>query len=166
VVAWLEATGDADDAAKVLFADPPAPASGTVTTSVRRTSAIGARRVGDGYWAVTVAAVVNERDRDQLGATTTLTIEIAVLVDTDGRMTAMGTPAVVPTPSSLAARVGLAGPTSGVPAIDDPVLVTVQGFLNALLTRTGDVGRYLTPGLTVETFIHRRSRGSRSTGWP
>jgi hypothetical protein len=149
VVAWLEATGDADDAAKVLFADPPAPASGAAMTTVRRTAAIGAQPVGDRYWAVTVAARVDERDRDQLVATTDLTIEVAVLVDADGRMTAVGTPAVVPGPTSAAASVGLAGPTPGVPATDDPVLVTVQGFLDALLTGTGDVGRYLAPEVTV-----------------
>jgi hypothetical protein len=149
VAAWLEATGDGDDAAEVLFADPPVPASGTVTSSVRRTAAIGARSVDDDYWAVTVAAVVDERDRDQLVATTTLTIEVAVLADLDGRMTAVGTPAIVPGPMSPARGVDLAGPTPGVPAIDDPVLVSVQGFLDALLTGTGDVGPYLAPGVTV-----------------
>jgi hypothetical protein len=149
-IAWLEATGDPADRASALFVDAPEPPSGSTTSAVRRTTVVGARRIDSDYWAVTVAAVVDERDRDQTTVgTSTLYAEVGVVVGPVGEMAAVGTPAVVPGPPALTTAVRPAGPTPGIPGADDPVMVAAQGFLNALLTGTGDVSRYLAPGVEV-----------------
>jgi len=149
-IAWLEATGDPTDRASVLFVDAPEPPSGATTATVRRTTVVGARRIDSDYWAVTVAAVVDERDRDQTTVgTSTLYAEVGVVVGPAGEMAAVGTPAVVPGPPHPTAAVRLAGPTPGIPGTDDPVMVAAEGFLNALLTGSGDVSRYLAPGVEV-----------------
>ena len=150
VIAWLEATGDADDPAAALFVDAPEAPSVATTTAVRRTAAIAARPIEGGYWAVTVAAVVDEKDRGQATVSTaTLYAEVGVLVGEAGATSAVGTPAIVAGPRSVSDGVSLAGPTPGVPTEDDPVAITAQGFLTALLTGSGDVSRYLAPGVEV-----------------
>jgi hypothetical protein len=149
-IAWLEATGDATDHAPVLFVDAPDLPAGSTTSSVRRSSVVGARQIDADYWAVTVSAVVDERDRDHTTVgTSTLYAEVGVVVGPAGEMAAVGTPAVVPGPPQLTTAVPAAGPTPGIPGPDDPVLVATQGFLTALLTGTGDVSRYLAPDVTV-----------------
>jgi hypothetical protein len=149
-IAWLEATGDPADRASALFVDAPEPPSGPTTASVRRTTVVGARQIDGDYWAVTVAAVVDERDRDRATVgTSTLYAEVGVVVGPAGEMAAVGTPAVVPGPPPLTIAVRAAGPTPGIPGVDDPVMVAAQGFLSALLTGTGDVSRYLAPGVEV-----------------
>lgn len=149
-IAWLEATGDPADRAAALFVDAPEPPSGPTTASVRRTTVVGARQIETDYWAVTVAAVVDELDRDHTTvATSTLYAEVGVVVGPAAEMAAVGTPAVVPGPPALTIAVRPAGPAPGIPGVDDPVVVAAEGFLNALLTGTGDVSRYLAPGVDV-----------------
>jgi hypothetical protein len=153
VGAWLEA--DADSAGRVagLFLEDPGDlTSGASATRVQRLSTVRVRPVEEGYWAVTVAALGIERDRD--GAVlpaTTWYVEVGVVSDDDGSLTAAGTPGLVAAPSPVSARWRIAEPTPRNPEPDDPVAATVQGFLDALVAGGADVARYVAPGVEVAT---------------
>jgi Conjugative transposon protein TcpC len=148
---WLEARPeDAERVAALFLQDAVNPASGATTTEVQRLATVRVRTVDDGYWAVTVAAGVVERDRDGVAfPPTTWYVEVGVARGDGGRLAAAGTPAVVAGPRPTSAGLRVAGPALRVPERDDPVAVTVQGFLAGLLAGGGDVARYVAPGVDL-----------------
>jgi Conjugative transposon protein TcpC len=149
VGAWLEAgVGEAESVSGLFLEDPADLTSGAAATRVRRLTTVRVRRVDMGYWAVTVAAHVVERDRDGAEFPATWFVEIGVVSD-DGGLGAAGTPALVGAPSPVPQGWEVAGPTPGTVEPDDPLAATVQGFLGALLTGGGDVARYAAPGVDV-----------------
>lgn len=110
---------------------------------VGATDAVASRRVGERYWAVTVAVDI-DRPGDPLGP---WFFEIGV-VDTDAGLAVTGAPAVVPPP----VRAELDVPASRWRAVhrpDDEAAATAQAFLDALLTGRGDLARYLAPGVRL-----------------
>jgi hypothetical protein len=150
---WVEASGDEDDAAvSALFAVDPSTAAGdSGRRRVGATNTVGARRLGDGYWAVTVSAGLDEFGGDRRWRSAgTWYVEIGVVEDEDGALMAVGEPALVPAPAEPADEPRPAGGGLGVPSGDDDEMAsTVQGFLSALVAGDGDVSRYLAPGVEV-----------------
>jgi hypothetical protein len=152
---WVEASGDEDDAAVgALFAVDPSTAAGdSGRRRVGATNTVGARRVGDGddYWAVTVAAGVDEFGGDRRWRSAGMWyVEIGVVRDEHGALVAVGEPALVPAPAEPADEPRPAGGGLGVPSGDDEEMAsTVEGFLSALVAGDGDVSRYLAPGVEI-----------------
>lgn len=145
VRSWL----DADDA-DGLFAE-----AGEVAHEVRGdgpvsgfVAAVAARPVGQDYWAITVAAEVADPARG--AASSTWFLEVGVARGRDG-LVAVASPAVVPAPATADVRVD--GPLLRTARPDEPVIAAVEAFLGALLTGTGDVGRYLAPGVTLSAVV-------------
>ena len=117
---------------------------------VLRTVSLGAERIADGYYAVTVAAELEGDQSDRApGEATSSSASVVVyrvgVVETDAGWTVVGPPAVVsppatgPSPDLLVGRLdGL----DGVPGLDD----TVVRFLSAYLIGDGELTRYAAPG--------------------
>jgi hypothetical protein len=149
VGAWLEVDpGDAESVSGLFLEDPGNLTSGATTVGVRRLTTVRVRPVDEGYWAVTVAADVVERDRDGAEFPSTWYVEIGVVGDADG-LAAAGTPAVVGAPPKVSGGWRAAEPTLRTVEPDDPVAATVQGLLDALLAGDGDVARYAAPDVDV-----------------
>jgi Conjugative transposon protein TcpC len=166
---WIEASGDEDDAAvAALFAVNPSTAAGdSGRRRVGATETVGARRVGDpgdggrgsvdnvenvdDYWAVTVAAGVDEFGGDRRWRSAGMWyVEIGVVKDEHGALVAVGEPALVPAPVEPAEEPRPAGGGLGVPSGDDEEMAsTVEGFLSALVAGDGDVSRYVAPGVEI-----------------
>lgn len=154
VTTWVEASGDEDDAAvESMFASNPSTAAGdSGRRRVGATHTVGARPVGDGddYWAVTVAARVDEMGGDRRWRSAgTWYVEIGVVRE-DGALVAVGEPALVPAPAKPADEPRPEGGGLGVPSGDDEEMATtVEGFLSALVAGDGDVSRYLAPDVDI-----------------
>lgn len=103
----------------------------------------GLTGAGDGQWSVTVGATVTDVD----GTSARRYFAVPVQVDpTSGGVAALTLPAAVPAPP-VAALPALAYPYTTSTTSD--VAVTAHDFLTALLTGTGDLTRYLTPGAAL-----------------
>jgi len=163
---WIEASGDEDDAAvAALFAVNPSTAAGdSGRRRVGATETVGARRVSDNgsghvdnvenvddYWAVTVAAGVDEFGTDRRWRSAGMWyVEIGVVKDDHGALVAVGEPALVPAPAEPAEDPRPAGGGLGVPSGNDEEMAsTVEGFLSALVAGDGDVSRYVAPGVEI-----------------
>ena len=120
---------------------PPGSREQAAPLAITATHAVATRQLHPRYWAVTLGV--------EAGPGPLLWfVEIGV-VDTDTGLVAAGLPAVVPSPLRADAALP-AGPTLTAPGADDPVAVTVQAFLDALLAGRGDLSRYLAPGAHME----------------
>lgn len=159
VTAWLTADDEDGPLLDALYLDPPSLSdSDTRGLEVTDVSTVTGRRVDDGYWAVVVAADVQEpppstgdadSDAEAEPLSSTWFVEIGVVGDVDGGLSALETPSIVPPPPAadrdwLPDRDG-----ADTPAPDDPLVATVEGFLSALLVGRGDPARYVAPGLDV-----------------
>ena len=149
VGAWLEADAAGAESVSGLFLEDPADlTSGATPIRVPRLTTVEMRPVDAGYWAVTVAADVVERDRAGAEFPATWYVEIGVVSDSGG-LAAAGAPALVGAPSPVTAGWEVAEPTLRTVEPDDPVAATVQAFLDALLAGGGDVARYAAPDVDV-----------------
>lgn len=120
---------------------PPGSRAQAEPLAITATHPVATRQTRPRYWAVTVGV--------EAGPGPSLWfVEIGVL-DTDTGLVAAGLPAVVPSPLRADAALPV-GPTLRVPGADDPIAVTAQAFLDALLAGGGDVSRYLAPGARIE----------------
>jgi hypothetical protein len=152
VTTWVEAAGEDDEEAlNALFAVNPSTNAGDA--GQRRVSGgthvVDARRVADGYWAVTVATPVEEQVDDAWRSGGTWYLEVGV-AETDGRLIAVTEPALVPAPAEPDDPPRPSGGGLGVPSLDDEdMATTVEGFLSALVAADGDVSRYLAPDVTI-----------------
>jgi hypothetical protein len=77
-------------------------------------------------------------------------LELGIVGDVEGGLAALAGPAVLPAPPPLPEGWAVERAGSAADA-DDPVAVTVDGFLQALLTGSSDAARYLAPGVEVPT---------------
>jgi len=148
---WLEVDDETASRVAALFVEAPrAPGFDGTTRQVRRLAAVRTRRIDASYWAVTVAAEVVEQSREtgELPATPWY-VEIGVVLGPEGTLAAAGTPAIVAPPPTKLRGVAVEDSWRQVGGMDDPVATTVQGFLTGLLTGTGDVSRYLAPGVVL-----------------
>lgn len=163
VGSWLGAGPDDEAVVEALFAVDPIPmppppasaASGAATSRLKATqlTTVGAREVGPGYWAVTVAAwvevdSVEPQHRRESGL---WFFEVGVVRTSDHHLVAVCEPALVPRPLTGSGQLRLADSTLAVPrGADEPEVATIEAFLAALLAGTGDIDRYTVPGLELE----------------
>ena len=152
VITWVQAEGDgAEEALDPLYVIDPASDSGSA--GKRRVNgdatAVATREVSDEYWAVTVAAPVDEYTDGAWHSVGTWYLEVGVARTDDG-LVAISEPAIVPAPTEPESAPEPAGDGLGVPSQDDEdMATTVDGFLNALMAGNGDVSRYLAPGVEI-----------------
>jgi hypothetical protein len=146
---WLGAGPDEEAGVNDLFAvDPEVRPGQAAAHRAHELAVVATRQIDPGrYWAVTVAAAVDERASDGRWAPVgTWYLEVGVARDGRGRLTAVGEPAVVPAPRPSGVPPVAAGPRLDSPGTeDDAAIATVDGYLRALLTGDGDVSRYLAP---------------------
>lgn len=136
---WLTATRGDADALTALVPAADVAALGTAAPEVGDLTVAQALQQ-DGLWAVTVAADVTSGD-----VTTHRYFRVSVVVG-DGTVGVMALPAEVAAPVVTAP--GASAYTEDV-ALDDGVTGTVQDFLTAYLAGTGDVTRFVTPGVDI-----------------
>jgi hypothetical protein len=152
VTTWVSAEGDgAEEEVGALFAVDPSTNAGDAGR--RRVNGdattVGARRVDDDYWAVTVATPVDEFVDERWVPAGTWFVEVGVARTGQG-LVAVTEPAVVPAPAEPTDAPRPAGEGLGVPSQDDEEMAnTVEGFLSALLTGSADVSRYLAPDVEI-----------------
>lgn len=144
---WLAATPEVAGPLVQLFLDPPELSDGRAVRPMA-VSAIAARLEDDGYWAVTVAAVVESLE-SPVAPTTTLYFEIGI-VEADGDLVAAAAPAIVGAPRSA---VGSRPVPISAPEADDPIAATLDGFFRSLLVGDGDLSRYLAPGTVINAVL-------------
>lgn len=111
------------------------------------TAAVAVQPQTSGYWAVTVAAEVLEADPDGGWRAGGLRYFQVGVVDDDGGLVAAGLPAPTAPPTARSAP-PLAAGRWGLPA-GGPVEETAVRFLEALLTGSGPLDRYVTPANDV-----------------
>lgn len=141
VTAWLTASRTAPEELEALVENPtPVPLTPQAFT-VEDVSTAGIVPAGGGVWSVTVAATVtdesDERHRRYL--------QVPVMVVGDS-VTALSLPAVISAP--VVARPP-ASTYRHQATSTSPVSLSATGFLAAYLTGSGDLSRYLTPGVEI-----------------
>jgi hypothetical protein len=161
VATWLTATDGDQEQLNELFVDGVSlDGADTSGLTVGDVTAVAGRRIQDGYWTVTVAAEVSEPVPTPVGGAeaasdesavraSTWYVEVGIVGEVDGGLAALTTPAVVPAPPADADGWQRSDKGAQTPDDDDPVVVTIQGFLTALLTGEGDPARYLAPGGSI-----------------
>jgi hypothetical protein len=111
------------------------------------TAVVEARQVSAGYWAVIVAANVDDLQPDGDWAPAGLWfLEVGVIEDSAGGLIVAAEPGFVAPPQGPARSPKLLSPSLRPPGPDDSAVVdTVNGYLAALLTGQGDAARYVAP---------------------
>ena len=123
-------------------------ANGSGVAAGASATAVGARVVSTGYWAITIAADVVDRGAAGGATPGVWFVEVGVTRDGAGHLALTSTPALVPGPPDVEVPT-LAAPAWRTPSRGDPVADAVARFTEALLTGTGDVSRYLAPGVEL-----------------
>lgn len=139
VVAWLTATrGEATELAGLVEGADTAALQGD-PLEADQVSVAGIESAGPGVWSVTVAATVTDSE----GEPQRRYLQVPVMVSGDA-VTALALPSVV-SPPMIAAPPASAY-RHAVPA-SSSINTTVSGFLSAYVAGSGDLSRYLTPGV-------------------
>lgn len=134
---FLLAGNDGSSLAQFLGYTPDLPANAVPDDIVAPARAISVRPVGEDYWSVTVAIGPPGQERFWRAA-----------VDTHGNLpVAVGLPAAVAGPYAVEAT-ELAVSLGDAPA-DDARVETLTGFLGAYLCGSGDLSRFLAPGVVM-----------------
>lgn len=142
---WVDASEESPDLDGLFVGDVELRGVDAGARRAVGASTVGARPIGEGYWAVTVAVEVLEADTaGVLVPAGVWHVEVGIVRGDDGSLGAVGTPALVPAPAT-AASLGVAGPALRARQADDPLAAAVEGLLGAMLTGTGDLARYLAP---------------------
>jgi hypothetical protein len=144
VRAWLDQSAASASSLDDLFLLVPEPHDRDPQLQVIQASAVAGRAEGHDYWAVTVAVLVHEQSADGL-TTETWFLEVGVR-GAGSTYRAVAAPARVAPPSADAGH--RLRPLER-PDASDPLVLTVQGFLGALLGGGGDVARYTAPGADI-----------------
>jgi hypothetical protein len=136
--------------------------------------------IGPGYWVVTLAAEVREPppaddsggaageageagagsgaggtgegeadDAATSGGAETWYLELGVVGDPEDALAAVTAPAVLPSGPPVPEGWEIESSLTRLDD-DDPVVLTIDGFLQAMLADGGDPGRYLAPGLDLD----------------
>lgn len=135
---YLLAGSDGAQLSPFLGYRPELPPTQQPSEVVAPARAVDVRAAGEDYWSITVAVGPPRQERFWRTA-----------VDTQrSHPVAVGLPAAVAGPPTDIQRADLAVTLTQPPA-DDPMAATVTGFLNAYLCGTGDLSRYLRPGLEL-----------------
>jgi hypothetical protein len=176
VLAWLTVEPDSDSLEDV-FLDPPAVVDmATQNLRVGDVRAVAGQSLGDGYWTVTVAAQVEDvppeeaadpeaeaedaaeevvappgpdaEDEEESGPVTWY-VEVGIVGSVADGLAALTTPAVMTAPPPVSDEWRRSGVDGRTPERDDPIVDAIDGFLDAMLTGSGDPARYAAPGLEV-----------------
>ncbi|HEY8544005.1 MAG TPA: conjugal transfer protein [Acidimicrobiales bacterium] len=134
VTAYLEAGNEGERLSPFLGYTPELPATARPTELSAPVRAVAIEEAADGYWSVTVAVGWTGQERFW---------QVAVDLR-DGAPNAVGLPAAVagpPDPERSSLDVNMSQP-----ALDDPMVESVTGFLGAYLCGQGELDRYLSPG--------------------
>lgn len=140
VVTWLTTTQEKPDALLALVKDAQVSGLSQTAFTVNDPTVSGITFV-DGTWSVTVAATITDAHK----TTARRYFQVPVLYQ-DGGVTALTLPAPVSPPPVTV------GSTNGYRAQVDltaPLGQTVGQFLTAYIAGSGDVSRYLTPGVEL-----------------
>jgi hypothetical protein len=138
VSTYLLAGAEGSHLAPFLGYSPELPPSQQPSEIAAPARAVHIAEAGEDYWSVTIAIGPPGQERYWRAA-----------VDTHGDTpVAVGLPAVVAGPPSEVDRADLSV-TLSQPPVDDPLTETVTGFLSAYLCGSGDLSRYLRPGLDL-----------------
>lgn len=153
--AWLEAGPESEASLDRLFVAGPGIAAQSPTAfQVVELTTVAARKIDDRYWAVTVAATLAHGSGPEEGSAPVVWfLEIGIIEDPDGALGAMSAPAVVAAPAPAVEGRQRASSTAGAVDLADPIVATVDGFLQAMLTGQGDAARYLAPATTISPVI-------------
>jgi hypothetical protein len=149
VTTWLSLTRDNTKALMAFYPGVVDVPGSTSKLAAARTTVVDQKSAGDAYWAVTVAADV--ASVDDKGQSTPLGVRYYSTGVRRDRSSYVATslPAEVPAPpaakSPKLAVDGLNPPSRDDRAVTD----ALDGFLAALLTGTGNVERYITPGAQI-----------------
>ena len=149
VTTFLNAGDGSEEALKPFLGARPDALTGVVPGEwfASRSTTVSLDRLGPARWGVTVAVDLLRRD----GPDTTSpfvglgTRYFRVEVVERDTLVAAGLPALVAGPAT-GEPVDDGWPSGAPPASDDPLADTVRRFLTALLTGTGDLGRYAAQG--------------------
>ncbi|MFZ3494564.1 conjugal transfer protein [Streptomyces sp. 5.8] len=164
VVAYIEAGQGSEGSLRPYFSGSVTLTNTPGTRSATRTVAVTSREVQPGYWAVTVAARIAQKDAK--GAYVDAGLRYyQVPVQALGPASAGGSnrndestlgytatalPAQVAAPASLtASALGYGTNRGSNPA--DPATQTITGFLNAYLAGKGGLDRYTSPGVSLQS---------------
>ncbi len=147
VAAFLSGVGD--DVSQFVRDDPP---TEVAPLEVERTATVRATSPAPGRWWVLVAAVV----RDPPPAVDGVSVPAAPRVEhygvqvaeVEGALTAVAWPALLPGPGPPPRARTFTGPPRE-PRPEDPLAVTVGGFLSALLTPATDLERWVAPDAAI-----------------
>lgn len=144
---WLTATPDGAANLEGTYIDPPdIPGVAAGARRVASVTAVSARPVEDGYWAVTLAAELVSSDPASGQRRDVWFFELGV-VQVGSRYIAAGPPGVVP---GLRVTDALRSPAAlPPPEPNDEITASLDGFFRALLAGGGDVSRYLAPGTGI-----------------
>ena len=163
LAAYLEAGQGTENSLSPYFSGTVALTNTPDTRSATRTVAAASSQVQDGYWSVTVAAEVAQKNAKGVWMDAGLQY-YQVPVQVLGPASAGGTqrstgsalgytatalPAQVAAPAALKPS-ALGYPTDRGANQDDPATQTVSGFLDAYLAGQGALDRYTSPGVTLQ----------------
>ena len=137
VTAYLEAGNEGEVLAPFLGYTPTLPATATATELQAPVRAVDITKADTDYLSVVVAVGWTGQERFW---------QVAVDLR-DGPANAVGLPAAVAGPA-IPERSSL-DVNMGQPALDDPVVESVTGFLGAYLCGQGELSRYLSPGVSI-----------------
>ncbi|WP_328372924.1 conjugal transfer protein (plasmid) [Streptomyces sp. NBC_00445] len=162
VAAYLESGQGTESSLTPYFAGAVALTNRPDMRSATRTVAVSTRQVQTGYWSVTVAAQVAQKNSKGSWVDAGLQyyqvpVQVLDLASAGGagqspdRLGYISTslPAQVAAPAALkASELGYGTDRGYNPA--DPAAQTVAGFLGAYLAGAGDLDRYTSPGVTLQ----------------
>jgi hypothetical protein len=143
-------SGEGEEGALATFmgGETPDALAGTVAGDwfASSTSTVSVVEIGDGRWRVTVAAALLRRSAkaNEYAALGVRFFDLEVVQSGSG-LTAPGLPWMVPSPST-GEPVDDDWGSGSAPSAGDGVADTVERFLQALLTGSGELGRYATSG--------------------
>lgn len=177
VAAYIEAGQGTENSLSPYFAGSITLTNQPGTRSTTRTVAVASHEVQPGYWTVTVAARVAQKDAK--GAWSDVGLQYyQVPVQVLGPLSAGGSkksddaaagyaatalPAQVAAPGALKpSGLGYGTDRGSNPA--DPATQTIAGFLGAYLAGKGELDRYTSPGVTLRAIAPAPYAGVEITG--
>lgn len=147
VQTWLETTRDDTTQLDQYVPDASTGDFPAAAWDVTDVATVGAVQVRPSVWSVTVAATITPADggRAAVSGLRYFTVPVSAAA---GRVSVLAWPAAAPGPAVVPAQ-DLSSTYSIQLDATNPVAVSVQQFLTAWLTGSGDVTRFLSPGTAV-----------------
>lgn len=154
VTAYLEAGSDGALLAPFLGYAPRLPQNSGAVDLAAPVRSVAIEKADTDYWSVVVAVGWTGQERFW---------QVAVDMR-DSRPNAVGLPAAVPAPAPPSEGSSLEVSVTDVP-LDDPVVESVTGFLDAYLCGAGELSRFLSPGTELTAADPALCSQVEVTGW-